>query len=331
MRNITIVTPELGREKGGIQNWMYYVEKLLHNNQFNVKTYAYKDDNLINAFSSYNTDTIFLATWKMAVFVLPIVFFTKKKIFIFVHGNEILSLNRFMTHVLFYLTKRRNTYFIANSEAIAKLFLNITRRKIDFVQYPFMEISSYVNCTAKDENIFFTITRLVKRKNISNVIRAFHNLNKNGFDFLYYIAGEGPEKDSLTKLVKELQLEEKVKFLGKIDEQCKKEIYQKSSYFLLPSIFDKKHGSVEGYGIVFIEANSYCTPVLSGNTGGMIEAVHNEITGLHSDGSIDDIQNKILRLSRMEFDYKKIYDHAALHNYLQQDKFITFILDSMNE
>ena len=29
MKNICLITPEIGKDKGGIQNWMYFVKELL--------------------------------------------------------------------------------------------------------------------------------------------------------------------------------------------------------------------------------------------------------------------------------------------------------------
>jgi len=330
MKKICLITPEIGRDKGGIQNWMYYVKKLLEYNNYDIDVYSYKDSKIFNLVKVYNGDVIILATFKMAVFVLHLIVLTKKKVFIFVHGNEILKLNIFLKGILIFLTKRENTYFIANSQSISKLFFDITNRKVDFVQYPFIEIKNN-HCKKTKENNFFTLTRLVKRKNIKNVIKAFSILKENNFNFKYVVAGIGPEFEILTKTVNELGLSNEIKFVGKVTEEEKHRYFSESNYFLLPSIFDEKEGSIEGYGIVFIEANAYGIPVLSGNTGGMVEAVEDGKTGFHSNGEVNDIVLKIKRLTEINFNIDYIKHHAQKHNYLKQEKFLNFIKNKLNE
>jgi phosphatidylinositol alpha-1,6-mannosyltransferase len=188
-----------------------------------------------------------------------------------------------------------------------------------------MEMNKEIPALEKEKNTFFTISRIVKRKNIKNVIKAFYLLKKEGVNFVYYIAGKGNETEEIKKTIVELNLSDQIFFLGKVSEDKKDELYNKSSYFLLPSVYDKDDGSVEGYGIVFIEANSYGLPVLSGDTGGMVEAVNEYKTGLYTDGSVNDIYIKIKELLTIDFNKSEIKKHANEHNYLRQQKFIAFI------
>jgi len=82
--------------------------------------------------------------------------------------------------------------------------------------------------------------------------------------------------------------------------------------------------SIEGYGIVFIEANSYGVPVISGNTGGMKEAVINSVTGYHCNGTVLDIVDKILLAIETPFNINLIYKHALKHDYRNQLDFYIF-------
>jgi len=328
MNCVCLITPEIGRSKGGIQNWMFYVRALLFKNDFFVRTYAYREDNAIKVLPAlFRSNIYFLATWKMSIVVFPFVFFSRKKVFIFVHGDEILCLNVFLKYFLFRLTRRKGTYFIANSKATSILFRKVTGLSVDFIQVPFMELPAkrVDDISGSDKNIFLTVTRLVKRKNIQNVVSALKELDSKGFEFVYYIAGDGPELNNLVKLVERVGLEEKIIFLGRVSEGDKQQLYDKAGFFLLPSIYDSSEGSIEGYGIVFIEANLNGIPVLSGNTGGMVEAVIDGETGLHCDGSIQGIQEGIIKLSQTNFQKKYILSHAEKHDYLKQVDFIQFI------
>ena len=64
-----------------------------------------------------------------------------------------------------------------------------------------------------------------------------------------------------------------VKYLGKISENKKTELMQKSWAFLNPS-------SKEGWGIVNIEANYFGTPVIGSDIGGIKDSVIDGKTGL---------------------------------------------------
>lgn len=64
----------------------------------------------------------------------------------------------------------------------------------------------------KEICLFFTVTRLVRRKNIHSVIRAIYELSLENVHVKYYIAGEGPEKEYLKKLVVSFHLEDSVIF-----------------------------------------------------------------------------------------------------------------------
>lgn len=47
----------------------------------------------------------------------------------------------------------------------------------------------------------------------------------------------------------------------------------------MPSRDIKEKGDVEGFGIVFLEANYYRLPVIGGNSGGIPDAVRDSVTG----------------------------------------------------
>jgi len=340
MKKVCIVCSEFGKDKGGIQNWIYNIYKLLEMNKCKVDVYAYKEDKFKIFPFFKKRDIYILSTWKMCVFVFfHMIFLKKANFYILVHGNELLDTNIFFKKLLTFISKINNVKFIANSKAIGEIFYKEVGKKIDFIQNPFIDFNEFeylknnVSVKIKANNsipIFYTISRLVKRKNIENVIRAFYELYKEGFEFKYYIAGEGPEYENIKFLINKLHLDKNIIMLGKVDEKTKIRYFMESDYFLLPSIFDEKGGSIEGYGIVFIEANYFKLPVLSGNTGGMKEAVINNVTGLHTNGTIDDIKRNIKDIIEKKWDKEKIKEHALRHDIHKQTLFLTF-LGCLNE
>ena len=58
------------------------------------------------------------------------------------------------------------------------------------------------------------------------------------------------------------------------------DIYRRASVFVLPSRADYHAGSVEGFGIVYLEAGASGLPVVAAKSGGAAEAVVENETGL---------------------------------------------------
>jgi phosphatidylinositol alpha-1,6-mannosyltransferase len=66
----------------------------------------------------------------------------------------------------------------------------------------------------------------------------------------------------------------------------------KSNIFVMPSIIHKT--SVEGFGIVYVEAAQYGVASLGGKDGGASDAIYHNKTGLICDGNnLDDIYSAL--------------------------------------
>ncbi|MFW5895264.1 MAG: glycosyltransferase family 4 protein [archaeon] len=150
---------------------------------------------------------------------------------------------------------------------------------------------------AENDFIILSVGRHIERKRFNLVIQAIGKLKKKGKGqrIKYYLIGEGRTTDSLKKLTKNLQLEDDVFFLGPCRNEKRNEFYKLSNLFIMPSI--KKKGTIEGFGIVFLEANYYKIPVIGTATGGIKEAIINGKTGLLAKpDSIKDLAKKILKI-----------------------------------
>lgn len=131
----------------------------------------------------------------------------------------------------------------------------------------------------KDKKIILTVGRLVERKGHDMVIRALPKIIQAIPEVLYLIVGTGPNKENLEKLVNLLGLRDYVKFLGVTDQNDLAAYYQICDVFLMPSR-QLTNGDVEGFGIVYLEANLFGKPVIGGKSGGVPEAIIDEKTGL---------------------------------------------------
>lgn len=126
--------------------------------------------------------------------------------------------------------------------------------------------------------LLLTVSRLTERKGIDTVLRALHERREDLPDVRYVVAGDGSDRERLDGLVEELGLEEVVVFAGFVDEQEKHDLYEAASIFVMPNR-ELADGDVEGFGIVFLEANAHGTPVVGGRSGGALDAVVDGETG----------------------------------------------------
>ena len=126
----------------------------------------------------------------------------------------------------------------------------------------------------KTENpTFIYLGRLKPYKNIDIAIKAFKKVVSKMPNSNLLIVGEGESIDDLKNLVKTLEIDSNVEFLGKVEESRKMELLTKSWIALQPS-------QVEGWGITVLEANACGTPVIASDTNGLRDSINHAKTGL---------------------------------------------------
>ena len=109
------------------------------------------------------------------------------------------------------------------------------------------------------------------------------------------VCGSGPELDSLKALSIRLGLAEIVEFHGFTDESVMLELLQASDIFIMPN--KTVDGDLEGFGLVFLEANACGLPVIGGSSGGVIDAIEDGVSGLLIEpGSIESISKNLIKL-----------------------------------
>ena len=128
--------------------------------------------------------------------------------------------------------------------------------------------------------ILLTVSRLVPRKGIDTVLQALPALRRRYPDIAYWIAGSGPDRGRLETLVTALQLDESVRFLGRVPDAELPDLYRRAGIFVMPVREEEGGKSVEGFGIVYLEASASGLPVVAGRSGGASEAVRHGETGL---------------------------------------------------
>lgn len=83
-------------------------------------------------------------------------------------------------------------------------------------------------------------------------------------DFTYEIAGEGPERDTLSARIETLGLAHKVRLLGYVDDP--RSFLRKADVFFMPSI-------IEGFGLAAVEAMDAGLPIVASAVPGLGEVI----------------------------------------------------------
>ena len=154
----------------------------------------------------------------------------------------------------------------------------------------------------KRENIFLSVGRIQEQKRQLETIKFLNNFRKIDSSFLCYFIG-GPSGKSgddylveLEESVKEFNLESHVEFLGNLSQTKIKDIMNKSKLLIHTSQF-------ETFGLVAIEANSMGVPILSINTGSLIEIIENNKNGYFAEDFMDNHANNFVRDLLNDDDY----------------------------
>lgn len=119
----------------------------------------------------------------------------------------------------------------------------------------------------KNQKIIFSMHRLIPLKGTEYLIKAASYVVNKYPNVKFIIGGEGPLKPELIRLVNELNLSNKVIFLGLVNEDEVPFYYSLCDIYIIPSIIDQK-GNTEGLGVPVIEAMSYGKPVIGFDVGG---------------------------------------------------------------
>jgi glycosyltransferase involved in cell wall biosynthesis len=163
--------------------------------------------------------------------------------------------------------------------------------------------------------------RLVERKGVAVLIKAFSKIQKSFSNSVLVIAGEGEERKKLEDLCVELKLKNVI-FTGYVVEKSKSLYFSIADVFVLPSVTH----SGEVWDLVLNEAMSLGKPVISTTAAGAsYDLIKNGLNGyIVKGGDIDGLSNAIEdllrspeKMRRMGLESKRIVE-----NYFTFDKMV---------
>ncbi|MFZ2804224.1 MAG: glycosyltransferase family 4 protein [Patescibacteria group bacterium] len=125
------------------------------------------------------------------------------------------------------------------------------------------------------EQVVLSIARLIPRKGIDVALRVMGRIQHQQ-PVSYVVIGDGADLGRLEEIAEESRTS--VRWLRDAKDDEKWLWLCASDVFLLP--VRDEGDDVEGFGIVFLEAAKAGIPSVAGKSGGAVEAVRNERTGL---------------------------------------------------
>jgi phosphatidylinositol alpha-1,6-mannosyltransferase len=215
--------------------------------------------------------------------------FRPKRLVLTFHGSEILNfakspIRRWLAGRLIRHAQRVSTLTTYTQElllerfphAADKIFLTPGALRSDFAVVPEAKARS------KDKIIVLTVGRLHPRKGQMETLQALQMLPAEVRGRIeYWIVGGGRDKGNYEDRLRSLAASDTgliVRFFGNIPDEELAKVYDSSDIFALTSV---KHGdSVEGFGLVYLEAAAHALPIVAHRVGGVSEAVRDGVTGL---------------------------------------------------
>ncbi|MBD2167235.1 glycosyltransferase family 4 protein [Calothrix membranacea FACHB-236] len=232
--------------------------------------------------------------------LLLLSYFLPIRFFIYLHGNDIVcSLRNPLWRSLFKLTLKRAEGIVCNS-SFTQDYLR-TRLRLETPTHvinpmvraeKFSHVINPGNLGELRANVrqmynipetavvILSVGQLVKHKSFNRVIDNLPLLLTVGVDVHYIICGQGPCEGELKSLANRLRVDQRVHFAGEISDRELAGYYAACDIFAMLNLVDSKASSMEGFGIVYLEASYFGKPVIASRLGGVIDAIHHEENGI---------------------------------------------------
>lgn len=116
-----------------------------------------------------------------------------------------------------------------------------------------------------------SVGTLKKRKGYEYSIKAFAEIAAKFPELKYVIVGQGPEREALNLQLATYNLQHRVKFFDRVEEDLLLSLYHNAELFILLSQDVGK--DIEGFGLVFLEAAAGGLPVIATRGSGAEDGV----------------------------------------------------------
>lgn len=189
-------------------------------------------------------------------------------------------------------------------EQVRKHFLLDTTVVYNMVGEEFMNLPPSSN---RNDGVIRLVSTgsLIPRKGFDVLINALSNIDEVKTSWEVLIIGEGTEHDNLVEQIKNLQLENNVKLVGRKNKKEIIEILHQCDAFVLAS-------RAENFSVAVLEALSAGLPVVATICGGIRECIHKENGFLVPVDDVSSLADALLRVIKenSSFDRESIAEEC---------------------
>ena len=164
----------------------------------------------------------------------------------------------------------------------------------------------------REHNRLIFVGRLTAEKHVDVVLRALTKLDP-ALDVHFDIVGGGDQRKNLEHLARDLGVDGRVTFYGRVSDDELRALYSRASVFTIASI-------AELQSIATMEAMASALPVVGANAVALPHLVHDGENGyLFEPGDVDDLADKLTRvLTAAPEEYERMQlaslDGVAVHD-----------------
>jgi glycosyltransferase involved in cell wall biosynthesis len=229
------------------------------------------------------------------------------------HGSYLLNIRKYNPYFIYRITRKWVDYHTAVSNEVLELLIcnkSIPSKKIQFLPNGINLSKLKPKISKTDKFLWLSAGRLLPVKDFSNLITACYIVREKTKNFELHIAGDGVDKNNLSKLIKRLKLQDNVKLIGLQPNMT--ELMPQYDSFVISSCS-------EGLPMVLLEAMSVGLPIVSTKVGQVPSILNHSNGGILvepkdserlADGMITMMSldsKKIEKMQRANFEYIKTH------------------------
>jgi len=324
-------------KSGGIETFYWEVSKELKNRNYDVEiisgigNYIKYDDIKLKQFSFIPRDKIFDLGNRFRKWGERISFFKNSYKYLKEQNYDYFLIHKPLDFFVAYFMKKLNPktktifvsggedfygfdkffskyidYMFAVSKSNADIIKNRYNRKVE-VLHNGVDIKIFKKDEEERKNlrkkfnlenkkVLISVGRIVALKGYQLVIKALKDMP----DLYYVLIGKGEYLEKLKDLAKNEKVEDRVLFLGEVENNKLNKYLSMADVFLQPTIGN------EAFGITIIEAMACELPVVASKNGGIVDIIKDNENGyLFEINNIEEMKEKIKMALKSTFNPRK--------------------------
>lgn len=277
-------------------SWFKLVSKIKR--LFGIETQIFRAYHLTKILEKHKVDLVFAEYLTTGAEVLEVCKSLRIPLMTIALGYEISQYDILQR----YKDKYRELFKYAQTVFIVSNHMKVNLKSFDcpghkIVYSPIGPADDFFKINPKFKNKqLLAIGRFVDKKAPHLTIKAFFEVLKKHPDAILKMAGDGPLLDHCMDLVKKLNIEGHVTFIGRIDQEEQKRLLEASYMFVQHSRI-AKNGDSEGTPVAILEASAAGLPIVSTRHAGIPNIVKDSETGfLVEENDVEAMALKMIEL-----------------------------------